>query len=238
MGRALTPVPTKPLQMGAAIGILGGGQLGRMTAMAANRLGYRVIVMSPNKNDPAAVFAQRHVRAAFDDTDALADFANLVDVVTYEQEQIPLAPVQWLSKRVPVLPGCRALEISQDRILEKAFLSSVGLSTAPWRPVRSKEELLQAILEIGKLSIFKVAFGGYDGKGQTLIDDASDADILAVWDQFSAGAEMTAIIERKVDFECELSVIVARDAAGNKAIYDPATQQEFVQLTKLTTNFM
>lgn len=223
MGQAFKPSALEPLAMGSTIGILGGGQLGRMTAMAANRLGYKVAVLSPGENDPAVAFAHRHVRAQFDDIEGLAAFADIVDVVTYEQEQVPLAPVQWLSQRVPVLPGCRALEVSQDRIREKTFLASIGLTTAPWKSVCSKAELLPALSEIGRPAIFKVAYGGYDGKGQSLIEDgASDADILAIWDRLSAGAEMTAIVERKIAFDCELSVIVARDAAGNKAIYDPA----------------
>ncbi|MEK9677124.1 MAG: 5-(carboxyamino)imidazole ribonucleotide synthase [Rhodospirillaceae bacterium] len=217
-------VPMKtPLPIGSVLGIIGGGQLGRMTAIAATRLGYRSVVLSQSADDPAASVAHHHILSDYTDRIGLQKFADLADVVTYELEQLPLDAVQWLAERVPVVPDCRILEIAQDRISEKTFLSSAGIPTADWRPVRERDKLLAALGEDGRPAVFKVAYGGYDGKGQAVIDSGlGDAEVLEIWDRLSAGADMAAILEQKLDFECELSVIVARDFNGDMAAYDPA----------------
>ncbi len=212
-----------PLPIGSVLGIIGGGQLGRMTAIAATRLGYRTAVLSQSADDPAASVAHHHILSDYTDRTGLQKFADLADVVTYELEQLPLDAVRSLAERVPVVPDCRILEIAQDRISEKTFLSSAGIPTADWRPVRERDELLAALGEDGRPAVFKVAYGGYDGKGQAVIDSGlGDAEVLEIWDRLSAGADMAAILEQKLDFECELSVIVARDFNGDMAAYDPA----------------
>ena len=204
------------------IGILGGGQLGRMTAIAAARLGYKTVVLSQSPDDPAASVTHHHIAAAFDDKDGLAKLADVADVVTYELEQLPLEPLQRLAESVTILPDCRVLEIAQDRINEKTFLSEAGIQTAPWASVRQREELLPALSDVCRPAVFKVAYGGYDGKGQAVLDEStSDEEALAVWDRLSGGADMTAILEQKLDFECELSVLVARNASRDMATYDP-----------------
>ena len=211
-----------PLPVGAVIGILGGGQLGRMTATAASRLGFYTVVLAPDVNAPAAQIANYHIAASYDDLNALGELADLADVVTYELEQLPLASVEWLSKRVPVAPGCRALEVSQDRIKEKSFLEKIGVRTARWQAIASEDELLRYTADFGGSSILKVAYGGYDGKGQAALEAGMPAAQLRdVWRQLSGGAEMAAILEAKIDFECELSVIVARDRSGHSVTYDP-----------------
>lgn len=223
MARYIDNRSNTPLPPGAVVGILGGGQLGRMTAIAATRLGYRTAVLSSSAEDPAASVAHHHICSGFGDIAGLTKLAELSDVVTYELEQLPPETLHWLSQHVPVAPGCRVLEIAQDRVREKTFLSSTGIATAAWRAVDQRGELLPAIAAIGRPAVFKVAYGGYDGKGQAMIDAVTtDAEILEIWDRHADGADMTVIIEEKLDFDCELSVIVARDSEGNKVAYDPA----------------
>ncbi len=212
-----------PLPVGSVVGILGGGQLGRMMAIAANRLGFITAVLSPRPEDPAASVAHHHICRAFDDKTGLAKLAELSDVVTYELEQLPADTLRWLMARVPVAPDLRILEIAQDRVREKTFLSSIGISTATWSAVERKEELLVALSRIGRPAVLKVAYGGYDGKGQAMLEQTTtDAEALAAWDHLADGADMTVIVEEKLDFEYELSVIVGRSADGNKVAYDPA----------------
>ena len=212
-----------PLPVGSVVGILGGGQLGRMMAIAANRLGFMTAVLSPRPEDPAASVAHHHICKAFDDKTGLAKLAELSDVVTYELEQLPADTLRWLMAHVPVAPDVRILEIAQNRVSEKTFLSSVGIPTATWSAVERKEDLLVALSRIGRPAVLKVAYGGYDGKGQAMLEKTTtDAEVLATWDQLADGADMTVILEEKLDFECELSVIVGRSADGNMVAYDPA----------------
>ena len=211
-----------PLSVGSVLGILGGGQLGRMTAIAANRLGFKTVVLSPRSEDPAVSVAHHHICAAFNDESGLAKLAELSDVVTYELEQLPADTLRWLMARVPVAPGVRILEVAQDRVREKTFLSSVGVPTAAWRVVERKDDLLAALAEIGRPAVLKVAYGGYDGKGQAMLEKTTmDSEVLANWDRFADGGDMTVIIEEKLDFKCELSVIVGRSADGDKVTYEP-----------------
>jgi len=222
MARFIERRTNNALVPGSVVGILGGGQLGRMTAIAATRLGFRTAVLSPGVDDPAVSVAHHHIQSDYTDLSGLSELAERADVVTYELEQLPLKTLHWLSQFVPVAPGCRVLEVAQDRIREKTFLTSSGIPTAPWSAVMRRDELLPALATIGRPAVFKVAYGGYDGKGQAMIgDDTTDSDVLAIWDRLSAGAEMTAVVEAKLNFDCELSVLVARDAGGNKVAYDP-----------------
>jgi 5-(carboxyamino)imidazole ribonucleotide synthase len=204
------------LPTGSVIGILGGGQLGRMTALAAAQLGYDVHVFCGQADEPAAQVARTVTIAAFDDEDALARFADAVDVVTYEFENIPLAPVRFLGARVPVRPGAAVLEIGQDRLREKAFFNGIDIATAPWKPVHSLADLEAAVESIGRPCVLKTARLGYDGKGQVRIDE--DSDLAHAWDSLRTDA---AVLEGFIDFDREISVIVARGADGSIACYDP-----------------
>ncbi len=199
---------------GATIGIIGGGQLGRMTAMAAARLGYRCHIFCPEADCPASQVATATI-AAYEDGSALARFANRVDVVTFEFENIPADSVRVLSRHVAVRPSWRVLETAQDRRVEKAFFHSIDVATAPWRPVLDRAGLERAVAELGRPSVLKTARFGYDGKGQVKID--ADTALDAAWAEMHGAP---AILEGFVDFEREVSVIVARGLDGTARCFD------------------
>ncbi|RFU12755.1 5-(carboxyamino)imidazole ribonucleotide synthase [Rhodobacteraceae bacterium W635] len=203
------------LRQGATIGILGGGQLGRMLSVAASRLGYKTHIYEPGAA-PAGDVAATVTQAAYDDLEALARFADAVDLITYEFENIPADALDLLAARTPLYPSRRALEVSQDRLSEKTFLSDIGLATAPFAPVDSAEDLDKAITVIGTPAILKTRRFGYDGKGQARIRTPGDAT-RALSDM--AGAP--AILEGFIDFSREISVIAARGRDGAIACYDP-----------------
>ncbi len=207
---------TDALPTGATIGILGGGQLGRMLSVAASRLGFRVHVFEPGAQPPAGDVAHQVTTAAYDDTDALHAFAQSVDVITYEFENIPTAALDLLEALKPIRPGRRALAVSQDRLTEKQFLRDLGLQTAAFAAVATSDEMDQAVATIGAPSILKTRRFGYDGKGQARlrsVDDAAGA--------FSAMAGAPAVLEGFVDFTHEVSVIAARGTDGAVACFDP-----------------
>jgi len=221
---------TEPLAPGACIGILGGGQLGRMLSVAASRLGFRTCIYEPGKDAPAAHVAQAHVQAGYDDEAALARFAESVDVVTYEFENIPTQALDVLERFRPVRPGRMALRISQDRLVEKAFLKDLGLGTAPFAAVDDEADLAEALTEIGCPAILKTRRFGYDGKGQARIGAIDDAD--------AALAEMggqPAILEGFVDFSHEVSVIAARGLDGSVACFDPGENVHRDGILRTTT---
>lgn len=201
---------------GATIGILGGGQLGRMIALAAAPMGYRCHIFCPEKDSPAAQVCAAHTVAAYDDQDALAQFAKAVDVVTFEFENIPAATVEFLERHVKVRPNSRALRVSQNRLEEKNFLNDVGVPTAAYAGAASGASLEAAVRHIGTPCIVKTVTEGYDGKGQVRVETA--ANLAAVWDQLKA---REAIVERMVDFEMECSVIVARGLDGTCVAFTP-----------------
>ncbi|MBB4286402.1 5-(carboxyamino)imidazole ribonucleotide synthase [Roseospira goensis] len=204
------------LAPGSTIGILGGGQLGRMTALAAARLGYDCVILTPEADSPAARVAREAIVAPYDDPAALVAFAAAVDVVTLEFENVPVAALDRLADAgVPVRPGRRVLETAQDRIREKAFFNTVGIGTAPWHPVRDAADLRRALAEVGTPAVLKTARLGYDGKGQVRLD--ADSDAAAAWAALNTDA---AILEGFVDFAMECSVIVARSPDGEMATYD------------------
>ncbi len=198
---------------GSTIGILGGGQLGRMTALAAAPLGYQCLVFEPQEDCPASHVAP-HIAAGYDDRDALADFAEQVDVVTLEFENVPVDVLDLLAEKVPVRPGSSVLAIAQDRKLEKTFLNEAGIETALWAPVQDEASLAAAVNYVGRPSILKSARLGYDGKGQTTLDAATDP--IKAWDSIG---RTPAILEGFVDFSCEVSVIVARSHNGETACF-------------------
>lgn len=221
---------TDTLATGATIGILGGGQLGRMLAVAASRLGFRTCIFEPGADCPASHVAHRHIQAAYEDESALRDFAESVDIITYEFENIPTSALNILEALRPVYPDRTALRISQDRLVEKAFLNDLGLQTAPFAAVDDADDLAEAIAEIGLPAILKTRRFGYDGKGQARLTDPADAP-QGLADM--AGAP--AILEGFVDFSHEVSVIAARNAAGEVACYDPGENVHRGGILRTTT---
>jgi 5-(carboxyamino)imidazole ribonucleotide synthase len=210
----------EPLPPGSRIGILGGGQLGRMLAMAAARMGMRTHVYEPAPDAPAAQVANAATTAAYDDGAALEGFAGSVDVVTYEFENVALAAVDTLARHVPVRPGRRALEVAQDRAAEKAFLNGIGLATAPWVVVDGPDALAEALGRIGAPAILKTRRFGYDGKGQVRLDAGAGAG-----EAWAAIGGQPAVLEGFVDFGREISVIAARGLDGTVAAFDPGENE-------------
>jgi 5-(carboxyamino)imidazole ribonucleotide synthase len=204
------------LQQGATIGILGGGQLGRMLSVAAARLGFKTHIFEPGANPPAADVAHQVTCAAYEDEAALRAFADTVDVITYEFENIPTSALDLLETLRPIRPNRRALAVSQDRLVEKAFLSDLGLTTAPYAAVDDEVDMAEAIDEIGTPAILKTRRFGYDGKGQSRLRSAEDAG-QALSDM--AGAP--AVLEGFIEFSHEVSVIGARGVSGEVSCYDP-----------------
>ena len=207
---------TEFLPAGSVIGILGGGQLGRMLSVAASRLGYRCHIYDPSPEPPAGHVAEHVTTAPWDDAEALAQFAARVDVITFEFENIPTATLDLLEPLRPIRPGRRALSVSQDRLTEKEFLRGLGLETAPFAAVSSADELALAVADLGTPAILKTRRMGYDGKGQARIDSA--VDIQPAWDAMQGAP---AILEGFVTFSHEISVIAARGLTGEVAAFDP-----------------
>lgn len=204
-----------PIPPGSVIGIVGGGQLGRMTAVAAAELGYRAHVFTPEADSPTEQACEKAFVAPYDDEAAIAAFGESVDVITFEFENIPAETVRKLGEHAPVRPGWKCLEICQDRIKEKTFAAEHGIETAPWREVRSVEDLARAIHEIGRPAILKTTTLGYDGKGQVRITPTTDA--ADAWAELGADV---GVLEGFVDFVMEVSVITARGVTGQVAAFD------------------
>jgi len=198
---------------GGTIGIIGGGQLGRMLALAAAPLGYKVHVLAPEDSPCAAVVTADYTRASFDDAAALARFAADVDVVTYEFENLPVAPLEALGDKLR--PGTRSLAIAQDRAAEKRFITASGARVSPWREVDSLADVTAAIAALGLPLVLKSRRLGYDGKGQAWIRDASEAQ--AAWDSIG---HQPAVAEAAVAYTAEFSVLIARTATGETACWD------------------
>ncbi|MBW4980956.1 5-(carboxyamino)imidazole ribonucleotide synthase [Mameliella sp. CS4] len=221
---------TAPLPTGSTIGILGGGQLGRMLSVAASRLGFKTAIFEPGGDCPASHVANYHHQASYDDIKALEHFGNSVDVLTYEFENIPTEALDALDQIRPIRPGREALRISQDRLTEKTFLRDIGLQTAPFATVDDAASLAQAIETIGTPSILKTRRFGYDGKGQARLTKPEDAD--------TALAELQgapAVLEGFVDFTCEISVIAARGTDGRVAAFDPGQNVHEGGILRTTT---
>lgn len=218
------------LPPGSVIGILGGGQLGRMLSVAAARLGYRTHVYEPAAHPPAAQVAEKVVTAPYEDAAALRAFAEGVDVITYEFENVPTAALDLLESLRPIRPNRRALAVSQDRMLEKDFLSGIGLATAPYAAVTTLAELQAALARIGTPAILKTTRLGYDGKGQVRIADADAAEGALAAMQGAA-----CVLEGFVTFTREVSVIAARGLSGEVAAYDPGENVHVDGILSTTT---
>lgn len=208
-----------PLPPGSTIGILGGGQLGRMIAAAAAQLGYRTHVLAPDRESVAAQTASSLTRADYHNRIVLADFAAQCDVVTYEFENIAAEPVEWLADHVPVHPSSASLRVAQDRAAEKSFVEKLGGRPARWAAVDNRAALETAIEEIGVPAILKTTRMGYDGKGQARIMDRADAD--AAWEAVGG----PAVLEAFVPFTHEFSIILVRGHDGSMVSYPPAWNQ-------------
>ena len=205
------------------IGILGGGQLGRMLSVAASRLGLRCHIYEPGAA-PAGDVAWRLTTAPYDDPEALRAFADSVDVITYEFENVPTGALDMLEAIRPIRPNRRALAVSQDRLTEKTFLNGIGLATAPFADVPDRDALAGALDRIGRPAILKTRRLGYDGKGQLRIGDGP-----AGW----TGAP--SVLEGVVDFSAEISVIIARGADGQVAAFDPGLNVHRAGILRTTT---
>jgi 5-(carboxyamino)imidazole ribonucleotide synthase len=208
------------LAPGATIGILGGGQLGRMTALAAARLGYRCHVFTNEPDSPAEQVCGAKTIAQFTDREALERFAGAIDIATCEFENIPAESVSWVSALKPVLPKPEILEIAQDRLREKDFLRSIEVDTASYREISDPAALVRATRDFGYPAVLKTVRMGYDGKGQVTLSPETKAE--EAWHRM--GGEI-GILESFVDFACEISVIVARGGNGSWATYPPVENQ-------------
>jgi 5-(carboxyamino)imidazole ribonucleotide synthase len=204
------------LPLGATIGILGGGQLGRMLSVAASRLGYKTHIYEPAANPPAADVAHKVTTAGYDDIAALKAFAKSVNVITYEFENIPTAALDALEALRPIRPNRRALAIAQDRIKEKDFLTGLGLTCAPYAAVDTADDMTAAVAKIGTPAILKTTRLGYDGKGQARLKSPEDAEAA-----FASMSGAPSVLEGFIDFTHEVSVIAARGLDGSVACYDP-----------------
>jgi 5-(carboxyamino)imidazole ribonucleotide synthase len=202
---------------GNTIGIFGGGQLGRMIAIAAKRMGYRVVVLDPTPDCPAGQVADDEITAPYTDVAAARDLARRCAVVTAEFENVPAETLEAIEPMVPVRPSSRVLRIAQNRIAEKTFLAEHSFPVPNFRPVRSHEELLRAISEIGCPAVLKTATGGYDGKGQVRIEHPDEAE--RAWERLG---KVDCVLEEFVLLEREVSVIVARNLRGEEVVYPVA----------------
>ena len=203
---------------GSTIGIIGGGQLGRMLAMAAAQLGYKTHIFDPHQSPCATDVAAAHTRAAFDDVAALERFGAAVDVVTYEFENVPVEPLKLLGGKLR--PGTKSLAVAQDRAREKEFIERCGARVAPWREVASLADVERAVAELGLALVLKTRRYGYDGKGQAWIRSAEEA--AEAW---AAIGEQPAVAESAIRFESEFSVIVARWEDGRHSFWDSAENE-------------
>jgi len=203
------------LAPGSTIGILGGGQLGRMLALAAARYGLKAHVYAPEPDSPAFEVAARHTVASYTDEGALVGFAASVDVVTYEFENVPADTAHILESHVPLRPGARALAVAQDRLEEKTFVSNLGIATAPFRAVSNETDLRAALAAVGRPAVLKTRRFGYDGKGQVIIRTGDDPATA-----LGAIGHVPAILEGFVPFSREVSVVATRGHDGSVAAYD------------------
>lgn len=223
-----------PLPPGSTLGLFGGGQLGRMFAQAAARMGYHVHVFAPELDAPAAEVARSHTRASYDDLDAVHTFARSVQAVTYEFENVPATAAAALADQVPVRPQPEVLAITRHRLTEKSFLQKHGLPVTPFAPAHNATELADALTRIGA-SVVKTTEFGYDGKGQMVADRPDQA--AAVWP--ALGAPREVIVEQKVDLAGECSMLVARGASGDCVFYGPfynTHRNHILDLTVWTAN--
>ncbi|MDA1183631.1 MAG: 5-(carboxyamino)imidazole ribonucleotide synthase [Acidobacteria bacterium] len=221
---------TLVVQPGAALGLLGGGQLGRMFAMAARRMGYRVHTFSPEDDSPAGQIADIEVTAPYADIEALRTFAGGVDVVTFEFENIPIEAIDAVEALVRVCPSGVALHIAQHRAREKTFLADRGIPTVPFASAESFDELWDAVASVGTPAVIKTAAFGYDGKGQHKV--TTPADVEHIW---TAIGHQPAVVEKFISLQAEISIVAARGADGDIAMYSPFENRHRDHILDVTT---
>lgn len=213
-----------------SIGVIGGGQLGRMFALDAKRMGYHVIVLDPQEHAPGGQVADEQILAAYDDFDAIDDLGQRTDVVTYEFENISIDSVLYLERTgYRVTPSSEVLRVTQDRILEKTFVRECGIATADYQSISSREDLSKAADAIGFPAILKTVRGGYDGKGQWRVNSLAEAE-----EAFSSGNGVALIYEKMIPFTMELSVIAARDAKDRVVTYPVAENRHDAGILAMT----
>jgi len=220
----------KVIAPGAALGVLGSGQLGRMFTIAARRMGYRVHTFSPDEDSPTGQVADVEVTAAYDDLAALRAFAGQVDVVTFEFENVPAEAIDAIEAQAPVRPSGVALHTTQQRAREKTFLADRGFPTAPFAPAATLDELWEAVARVGTPAVIKTAAYGYDGKGQHRL--TTPADVEHVW---TAIGHQEAVVEQFVDLQLEFSIVAARGLDGSLADYPPFENRHRNHILDLTT---
>ncbi|MBI4886359.1 MAG: 5-(carboxyamino)imidazole ribonucleotide synthase [Acidobacteria bacterium] len=220
----------RPIGPGAALGVLGGGQLGRMFAIAARRMGYRVHAFSPEDDSPAGQVADVEITAAYEDLDALRAFARGVDVVTFEFENVPIEAIDAVEAFAPVRPSAVALHTAQQRAREKTFLADRGVPTAPFFAASSLDELWDAVTRVGTPAVVKTAAFGYDGKGQHKV--TTPADVEHVW---AAIGHQEAVVEKFISLQAEISVVAARGLDGAVAQFQPFENRHHHHILDLTT---
>jgi 5-(carboxyamino)imidazole ribonucleotide synthase len=213
---------------GSTIGILGGGQLGRMTAMAARSLGYRVQVLDPDRSCPASFVVDSCFTAAFDDVQATAHLARGSDVVTLEIEQVSLASLEEAARHAPVRPDAAVLQVVQDRIRQKTWLENGGFPLGEWHPAATAEQLGAAVAQFGRDCFIKATAGGYDGRSQLRVQPSSPVQSAdEMWRILGA---KPCVVERALPLECEISVLVARRPGGESVVYPPALNHHEAQI--------
>jgi 5-(carboxyamino)imidazole ribonucleotide synthase len=220
---------TTGLEPGAVIGILGSGQLGRMLALAAARLGFKCHIFAPDRDSPAFDVVHQATFADYSDEQALARFADHVDVVTYEFENIPVAATRFLAARVPVLPDPAVLATTQDRLAEKDFVAGLGIGTAPYAAAATPAELCAALERIGRPAVLKTRRFGYDGKGQAAINETVGPD--AAWSEVGG---QPCILEAFVPFAREVSVVAARGHDGSVECFDVTENEHRDHILKVS----
>jgi 5-(carboxyamino)imidazole ribonucleotide synthase len=218
-----------PLAPNATIGIIGGGQLGRMSAMAAARLGFRCHILTQEADSPAAQVAAGVTIGGYDDAASLRAFADAVDVITFEFENISAAGLELLASRKPVRPSPAILRLTQDRVNEKSFINGAGAPTGPWMPVNDAAELADAMAQLGLPAVLKTTRLGYDGRGQAILRCAADAQAA-----LASLSPAPYILEGFVDFACEISVIVARGEDGAAVAFDVVENRHRNHILDLT----
>lgn len=221
---------TRVIGPGAALGVLGSGQLGRMFAIAARRMGYRVHTFSPEEDSPTGQVADLEVTAPYEDLDALRTFAGGVDVVTFEFENVPAEAVQAIEALAPVRPSGVALHTTQERAREKTFLADRGIPTAPFARAATLDELWEAVARIGTPAVIKTAAFGYDGKGQHKV--TTPADIEHIW---TAIGHQEAVVEKFISLQAEISVVAARGVTGEVVEYVPFENRHRNHILDVTT---
>jgi 5-(carboxyamino)imidazole ribonucleotide synthase len=221
---------TRVIAPGAALGVLGGGQLGRMFAIAARRMGYRVHSFSPDDDSPTGQVADLEVTASYEDLDALRAFARGVEVVTFEFENVPIEAIDAVEALAPVRPSGVALHTAQQRAREKTFLADRGVPTAPFAPAATLDELWDAVARVGTPAVIKTAAFGYDGKGQHKV--ATPADVEHIW---TAIGHQAAVVEKFISLQAEISIVAARGVNGEVAAFPPFENRHRNHILDLTT---